>query len=51
MVDTLYDYAAFLSDGAPIATVPPPLWGTRVAIVGAGAAGIVAAHIVAWANE
>lgn len=44
MVDTLYDYAAFLSDGAPIATVAPPLWGTRVAIVGAGAAGIVAAY-------
>lgn len=44
MVDSLYDFTAILSDKKPIATVPKALWGTRVAIVGAGAAGIVAAY-------
>jgi tryptophan 2-monooxygenase len=43
MVDTLYDYLQILTD-APIATVPKALWGTKVAIVGAGAAGMVAAY-------
>lgn len=44
MIDSLYDYTAILSDQTPIATVPRSRWGTRVAIVGAGAAGIVAAY-------
>jgi tryptophan 2-monooxygenase len=44
MVDSLYDFTAILSDKKPIATVPKALWGTRVAVVGAGAAGIVAAY-------
>lgn len=44
MVDSLFDFTAILSDKNPIATVPKALWGTRVAIVGAGAAGIVAAY-------
>lgn len=44
MVDSLYDYTAILSDKTPVATVPRALWGTRVAIVGAGAAGMVAAY-------
>jgi len=44
MIDSLYDYTAILSDKTPIATVPKALWGTRVAVVGAGAAGMVAAY-------
>jgi hypothetical protein len=44
MVDNLYDFTAILSDTKPIAIVPGPLLGTRVAIVGAGLAGIVAAY-------
>ena len=44
MVDNLYDFTAILSDTKPIAIVPGPLLGTRVAIVGAGVAGIVAAY-------
>lgn len=43
MVDTLYDYTQFLTD-APIATVPRARWGAKVGIVGAGAAGMVAAY-------
>lgn len=43
-IDTLYDYVQFLGAGTPIATLPQPLWGKRVAIVGAGAAGLVAAY-------
>lgn len=44
MVDTLYDYTKVLSDDRPIAEVPAELRGRRVAIVGAGAAGISAAY-------
>ena len=44
MVDNLFDYTAMLSDSKPIATVPRALWGSRVGIVGAGAAGMVAAY-------
>lgn len=44
MIDSLYDYTAILSDKTPIATVPKALQGSRVAIVGAGAAGMVAAY-------
>jgi len=41
-VDTLYDYLAFLQDD--IATLPKQKWGSEVAVIGAGAAGLVAAY-------
>lgn len=41
-VDTLYDYIPFLKN--PISRLPPEKLGTEVAIVGAGAAGMVAAY-------
>jgi tryptophan 2-monooxygenase len=43
MVDTLYDYTQILTE-APIAKVPKERWGAKVGIVGAGAAGMVAAY-------
>lgn len=42
-IDTLYDYAAFIQQG-PIAQLPQEQWGQPVAIIGAGAAGLVAAY-------
>ena len=49
-IDVLYDYVHFMrgegesSHDVPIATLPKPLWNTPVAIIGAGAAGLVAAY-------
>ena len=43
-IDTLYDYDQYLGSGAPIATLPQAKWGATVGIVGAGAAGLVAAY-------
>lgn len=43
MIDTLYDYVDFIEQG-PIASLPQPLWGTEVAIIGAGASGLAAAY-------
>jgi tryptophan 2-monooxygenase len=49
-VDTLYDYIQFLGgdvdnpEDRPIATLPKDKWGTQVAIIGAGAAGLMAAY-------
>jgi tryptophan 2-monooxygenase len=43
-IDTLYDYTKLLDDTTPIATLPTSAQGARVAIVGAGAAGMVAAY-------
>ena len=43
MIDTLYDYVDFIKQG-PIASLPQPLWGTEVAIIGAGASGLAAAY-------
>ncbi len=42
-IDTLYDYIEFLKNGF-IAELPKDKWGTEVAIIGAGAAGMVAAY-------
>lgn len=42
-IDSLYDYCTFIEAG-PIAKVPQHLWGTEVAIIGAGPAGLVAAY-------
>jgi tryptophan 2-monooxygenase len=42
-VDTLYDYPAFLR-GGPIAQLPADAAGKQVAVIGAGAAGLVAAY-------
>ena len=44
MVDSLYDYTTIISGATPLAKVPRRLWGTEVAVVGAGTAGIVAAY-------
>lgn len=41
-VDTMYDYLPFLQQ--PIGSLPAEQLGTEVAIIGAGAAGLVAAH-------
>ena len=43
MIDTLYDYVKFIEPGA-IASLPQSAWGTQVAIIGAGAAGLAAAY-------
>jgi tryptophan 2-monooxygenase len=43
-IDTLYDYTRILDNAAPIATLPEDAQGAPVAIVGAGAAGMVAAY-------
>src|SRR5882757_8817402 len=49
-IDTLYDYVQFMRGGSEllhdtlIATLPKQLWNTPVAIIGAGAAGLVAAY-------
>ena len=44
-VDTLYDHTQFLSQTQPIAEIPgDPGSGDQVAVVGAGAAGMVAAY-------
>ncbi|HEX8646424.1 MAG TPA: NAD(P)/FAD-dependent oxidoreductase [Thermoleophilaceae bacterium] len=43
MVDELFDYDAFLARG-PIAEIPSGSTGARIAIVGAGAAGMCAAY-------
>jgi tryptophan 2-monooxygenase len=49
-IDTLYDYVQFLSGGdhsphaGSIAALPKTYWKTPVAIIGAGAAGLVAAY-------
>src|SRR6266480_3849123 len=49
-IDIMYDNVHFLRGeresphDTPIATLPKPLWETPVAIVGAGAAGLVAAY-------
>jgi tryptophan 2-monooxygenase len=42
-IDNLYDYIEFLNHGY-IAELPKDKWGTEVAIIGAGAAGMVAAY-------
>ncbi|MDX1545511.1 MAG: NAD(P)/FAD-dependent oxidoreductase [Rhodothermales bacterium] len=42
--DDLYDYLPFIGGDGPIATLPAERQGTRVAIIGAGAAGLVAAY-------
>src|SRR5437899_12337372 len=42
-LDTLYDYTQILSQTSPIAVIPQQYWGTEVAIIGAGPAGMVAA--------
>jgi tryptophan 2-monooxygenase len=45
-IDTLYDYVAFLAPGntpTPIGTLPQSAYGSKVAIIGAGMAGLVAA--------
>lgn len=50
MIDTLYDYVHFICGGrqsqhdTSIASLPKSLWDTPVAIIGAGAAGLVAAY-------
>ena len=43
-VDDLYDYTKILGVNQTIASLPNNLWGTPVAIIGAGAAGMVAAY-------
>ena len=43
-VDELFDYERFLDSAPAIATLPQSQWGTPVAIVGAGAAGMLAAY-------
>lgn len=43
VIDTLYDYVEFVK-GDRIATLPEALWGTEVAVIGAGVAGLVAAY-------
>ncbi|MBV9689607.1 MAG: hypothetical protein JO202_07835 [Ktedonobacteraceae bacterium] len=49
-IDALYDYVQFLRGdntlhaATPIAVLPQRLWNTPIAIVGAGAAGLVAAY-------
>ena len=42
-LDTLYDFHAFVRSG-PIARLPAEAVGKRVAIIGAGAAGLVSAY-------
>ena len=42
--DDLYDYLPFIAGPGPIAEIPSEKLGTRVAIVGAGAAGLVSAY-------
>jgi tryptophan 2-monooxygenase len=43
-IDTLYDYTKILGGDTPIATLPADARGARIAVVGAGAAGMVAAY-------
>src|SRR4051812_23567043 len=43
-IDTLYDYASFLNPTEPIASFPTTPPAAEVAIIGAGAAGMVAAY-------
>lgn len=43
LIDTLYDYVEFVK-GDRIGTLPEALWGTEVAVIGAGVAGLVAAY-------
>ncbi|EGK83616.1 hypothetical protein D0A34_16065 [Microcoleus vaginatus PCC 9802] len=43
VIDTLYDYVEFVK-GDRIATLPEDRWGTEVAVIGAGVAGLVAAY-------
>jgi tryptophan 2-monooxygenase len=42
-VDELFDYTSFLQQNNTIATFPQSTWGTEVAVVGAGPAGMLAA--------
>jgi tryptophan 2-monooxygenase len=43
-VDELYDYTQLLGPGKTLGSLPQARWGDEVAIVGAGAAGMVAAY-------
>lgn len=43
VIDTIFDYVEFVK-GDRIATLPEDLWGTEVAVIGAGVAGLVAAY-------
>lgn len=43
-VDDLFDYTQILDPDRTLAPLPPDRWGTEVAIVGAGVAGMVAAY-------
>jgi tryptophan 2-monooxygenase len=44
LIETLYDYAGFLHGNSAIGTLPPEVKNRKVAIVGAGAAGLCAAY-------
>jgi tryptophan 2-monooxygenase len=44
LIETLYDYAGFLHGNNAIGTLPPEVKNRKVAIVGAGAAGLCAAY-------
>src|SRR4028119_1559308 len=43
VIDTIFDYVEFVK-GEPIATISKDSWGTEVAVIGAGVAGLVAAY-------
>jgi tryptophan 2-monooxygenase len=44
LIETLYDYAGFLQGNSAIGSLPPEVKDRKVAIVGAGAAGLCAAY-------